>query len=107
MTEYDTNKQPTNETNEKKPFGAAQGQQPTSEREPSFGQPETGEAQAETLTETQPIVDEDNVETTGEAQGGFVASKQSEEESAYLQERGETEKKDDIEGSSNFATNGE
>lgn len=121
MNEQNQDRQnPTGQGSDKQPFGEKQGQQPTGEQgreqptgeqgreQPSFGQPETGEAQAETLTETQPVTGEEaNAETTGEADSGFVASKQSEEESAYLQERGEKKDKSDIKGSSNFGTNGE
>jgi hypothetical protein len=79
--------------------------------DPTFGQPETGEAQdgdIDTLTETDQQIDgttgEQGTETTGETESGFVASK-DQDSGDYLQEK--DEQSGDVEGSTNFATNGE
>ena len=89
------------------PTGDGQDNQPTSEQQQQ--QPETGEAQdaeTTTLTETDQQVDEGQTEETGEAQSGFIASK-DEDSGDYLREKDEQSDRTDIEGESNFGENGE
>jgi hypothetical protein len=107
MSDQDTDNQlPTGQDKDREISG-----QQREDGQPTFGQPETGEAhEGEALTETdQETGDEfktQSSETTGENEGGFIASK-DEDSGDYLQEKDEQSDKTDIEGSSTFGTNGE
>ena len=115
MTERNKDDQiPTSETEGKQPDAqqggqqtGQQGQTPSEGGQSQGGSSATGETRdAETLTQTEQPVGEETGEQTGEGEGGFVASKKTDEESDYLQKKDKSET--DIEGSSkNFGTNGE
>lgn len=101
MSEQDTNGQ-TPTSNEKN-------DQATSKQQQQQQQPETGakqDAETTTVSETDQQADESQTEETGEAQSGFIASK-DEDSGDYLREKGEQSGRTDIDGESNFGENGE
>ena len=115
----DQNRQPTGQQGQQQQ-GQQQGQQPTGQQT-SGSQSETGEAEGgaaatgqsgetDTLSPGRSADRRSSrarpAKSTGENAGGFVASKDK-ESGDYLQERGEKSGESDIEGSSNFGTNGE